>query len=72
MWRWHEGMGWWMVFGGVWMVLLWAGIIALIVWPDFDRFWPSAGGPIASVRALRPVVRRFVSDLCCHVDGGYA
>lgn len=32
MWRWHEGMGWWMVFGGVWMVLLWAGIIALIVW----------------------------------------
>lgn len=32
MWYWHEGMGWWMVFGGVLMVLFWGGIIALIVW----------------------------------------
>ena len=32
MWYWHEGMGWWMMFGGLWMVLFWGGIIALIVW----------------------------------------
>ena len=32
MWYMHEGMGWWMVFGGVWMVLFWGGLIALIVW----------------------------------------
>ena len=29
---WNEGMGWWMLFGGFWMVLFWGGIIALIIW----------------------------------------
>jgi len=28
----HEGMGWWMVFGGVWMIVFWGAIIGLIVW----------------------------------------
>lgn len=32
MWYMHEGMGWWMVFGGVWMLIFWGGLIALIVW----------------------------------------
>ena len=32
MWYMHEGMGWWIVFGGVWMVVFWGGLIALIVW----------------------------------------
>ena len=32
MWYMHEGMGWWPVFGGIWMVIFWAGVIALIVW----------------------------------------
>jgi putative membrane protein len=32
MWYVHEGMGWWMVFGGILMVLFWGGVIALIVW----------------------------------------
>ena len=32
MWFWNEGMGWWMMFGGVWMILFLGGIIALIVW----------------------------------------
>jgi len=32
MWYMHEGVGWWMVFGWVWMVLSWGGLIALIVW----------------------------------------
>ncbi|MFC1918989.1 SHOCT domain-containing protein [Chloroflexota bacterium] len=26
------GTGWWMVFGGVWVVVLWGGLIAFIVW----------------------------------------
>jgi putative membrane protein len=31
---WHAGddMGWWMLWGGLMMVLFWGGIIALIVW----------------------------------------
>ena len=32
MWFWQNGMGWWMIFGGVFMVIFWGGIIALIVW----------------------------------------
>jgi putative membrane protein len=32
MWFWGEGMGWWMVFGGIMMVLFWGGIIVLVVW----------------------------------------
>lgn len=28
----HEGMGWWMVFGSIWMVVFWGGLIALIIW----------------------------------------
>ncbi len=27
-----DGMGWWMVFGSIWMVAFWAVIIALVVW----------------------------------------
>jgi putative membrane protein len=32
MWDIRAGMGWWMAFGGVWMVIFWVGLIALIVW----------------------------------------
>ena len=32
MWGFHEGMGWWWVFGSVWMVAFWAIIIGLVVW----------------------------------------
>jgi putative membrane protein len=32
MWHYADGMGWWMVFGGVWMFIFWGGLIALIVW----------------------------------------
>ena len=32
MWYMHEGMGWWMIFGGFWMLIFWGGLIALIVW----------------------------------------
>ena len=30
---WWDGMGWgWLVFGGIFMLLFWGAIIALIVW----------------------------------------
>ena len=32
MWYMHDGWGWWMVFGGVWMLVFWVAIIALVVW----------------------------------------
>ncbi len=32
MWDMPLGMGWWMAFGGLWMVVFWGGLIALIVW----------------------------------------
>ena len=28
----HEGIGWWPVVGGVFMLLFWGGIIALVIW----------------------------------------
>lgn len=32
MWGSHEGMGWWMLFGGLWTLAFWAAIIVLVVW----------------------------------------
>jgi putative membrane protein len=32
MWHAGDGMGWWMLWGGLMMILFWGGIIALIVW----------------------------------------
>lgn len=32
MWDMPIGVGWWTAFGGLWMVIFWGGLIALIVW----------------------------------------
>ncbi len=32
MWYMHDLGGWWMLFGGIWMVVFWGGLVALIVW----------------------------------------
>ncbi len=32
MWGFHDGMGWWMLFGGMGMMVFWAVIIGLVVW----------------------------------------
>jgi putative membrane protein len=32
MWYVHNGMGWRMVFDGLWALLFWAALIVLIVW----------------------------------------
>ncbi len=48
MWTMHDGMGWWMVFGGVWAILFWVALIALIVWVIrriADRGGGDARGP---------------------------
>ena len=42
MWEHHEGMRWWMVFGGIWMVVFWGAIIALVVW-GIKRLTQSGG-----------------------------
>ncbi len=32
MWHVGDGMGWWMLWGGLMMVLFWGAIIALAIW----------------------------------------
>ena len=32
MWHMHDGCGWWMVFRGIWMLVFWVAIMALVVW----------------------------------------
>lgn len=32
MWYGHDGMGWWMVFGTIWVLLFWGALIGLVVW----------------------------------------
>ena len=32
MWHTGDGMGWWMLWGGLMMLLFWGSVIALIVW----------------------------------------
>ena len=32
MWYMHDVSGWWMVFGGIGMLIFWGGLVALIIW----------------------------------------
>lgn len=32
MWHAQDGMGWWMIFGMLWMVIFWGAIVWLIIW----------------------------------------
>jgi putative membrane protein len=32
MWYMHDGMGLWMVFGGIFMLFFWGAVVALVVW----------------------------------------
>lgn len=32
MWHDADGMGWWMLWGSVMMILFWGGLVALVVW----------------------------------------
>jgi len=44
MWHTGDGMGWWMLWGGIMMVLFWGGIIALAVWAVQSLGRPRADG----------------------------
>lgn len=43
MWGFHDGIGWWMVFGGLWMLAFWALVVWLVVWV-VNRLTSSRGG----------------------------
>ena len=43
MWHCGEGMGWWMVFGWLWFIIFWGGILALVIWGV--RKLTGRGGP---------------------------
>lgn len=32
MWQFGDGMWWWIIFGVLFMIIFWGGLIALIVW----------------------------------------
>ena len=64
MWGFHEGMGWWMVFGGLGMLVFWATVIGLVVWginrtsrPD-DRDHIDSPVEIAKRRLARGEITR--------------
>jgi putative membrane protein len=44
----HEGMGWWMWFGVVWMFIFWGGLIGLVVWGVKKLTERSGSGPFVS------------------------
>jgi putative membrane protein len=50
MWQVHEGMGWWMVFGGALMILFWVGIIGLVVWGIARLVGHEDSGPVSVTR----------------------
>lgn len=54
MWHVGDGMGWWMLWGGLMMILFWGAIIALIVWAiqtvtrrDSSQTYPPDSSPSA-------------------------
>jgi putative membrane protein len=46
MWHMGEGMGWWMVFGGIVTILFWAGIIAIVAWGIARLVGHEGSGPV--------------------------
>ncbi len=48
-----DGMGWWMLFGSIWMLIFWGAIIWLIIW-GASRFsgsgWRSENDPLEIAR----------------------
>ena len=57
MWYMHEGMGWWVLFGGVWAVIFWGGLIALAVW-GITRL-TGRGGSDTGYKALEVARERY-------------
>ena len=51
---WDFGIGWWRGFGGIFMILLWVGLIILIVWGVMKI---SKGGGTASKKDALDIAR---------------
>lgn len=56
-WGFHEGFGWWMWLGWLWMLLTWGLIIGLIVWAV--RVLTGANKPGNEPTALEIAERRY-------------
>ena len=67
MWDMPIGMGWWMAFGGLWMVVFWGGRIVLpelpanLAWGDMDwrTLYITARSSIYRLRLAVPGVAVF-------------
>lgn len=57
MWYMHDGWGWGMVFGGIWMILFWGSVIALIIW-GVNR-WTKRGGSASKQTPLEIARERY-------------
>lgn len=51
MWDGYQGMGWWMLFGSVWVTLFWGAIIALVVWGIKSLTTRADSGPTVAARS---------------------
>lgn len=51
---WDFGLGWWWGFGGIFMILLWVGLIVLIVWGVMKM---SKGGGYTSKKDALDIAR---------------
>lgn len=45
---WPEGFNWFWMFGGIWMIVFWGGLIALVIWAV--RKLAGGRGPDTSTR----------------------
>jgi putative membrane protein len=59
MWHIDDGMGWWMLWGGLMMIIFWGALIALVVWGVQSLFRSgsreSAGGSTAGESVRKPL-----------------
>jgi len=56
MWGWYDGMGWWMLFGGILFVVFWGAIIALIIW-GVSRVTRSSSGSVQGRKDALEIAR---------------
>jgi uncharacterized membrane protein len=58
MWDMHEGMGWWMIFAGIWMLLFWGGLILGVVWLVTQMSRSTDGGEDSALKTARELYAR--------------
>ena len=60
MWNWWaDGVGWWMLMGGLWMLLFWGLVIWLIVWAIRKVSNTGKGGSTGGGSALEIAKERY-------------